>query len=121
MKESIIQQQCVHWFRKSFPDKVIFSIPNGAYLYNYKGFSLQAIRLVREGMLAGVPDLFIPSPSPDGRYHGMFIEMKSEKGKLSEKQKVVIDYLMKNGYRVVVCKDFEQFENEVNSYFDSNA
>lgn len=43
------------------------------------------------GMNAGFPDLELPAARHG--YHGLYIEMKSEKGRLSEDQKIWVDYL----------------------------
>ena len=51
--ESILQSECVRWFRYQLKD-VIFAIPNGG-----KRDVSTAIRLNHEGVLAGVADLFI--------------------------------------------------------------
>lgn len=51
---------------------LLFAIPNGGYRKLRTG-----IRLKRTGLKPGIPDIFLPV----GRsvYHGLFIEMKSEK------------------------------------------
>jgi hypothetical protein len=50
------------------------------------------------GVVAGIPDLFIPSWM-------LYIEMKREKGGVvSEAQKKIISYLARHGYSCLVCK-----------------
>ena len=53
--------------------RLLFHIPNGGYRNK-----ITAARMAREGVKAGVPDLFLPV----SRYgkHGLFIEMKRKKG-----------------------------------------
>jgi len=58
----------------------LFSIPNGG-----SRNIIEAVKIKKTGGKAGVFDLFLMIPSEI--YHGLFIEMKSKKGRLSEKQK----------------------------------
>ena len=76
--------------------KLLFAIPNGA-----NKTMTTAMKFKREGLKAGVPDLCLPFPN--GCYHGLFIEMKSEKGKETPAQRDFINALTKNIYRVAVC------------------
>lgn len=108
--ESELQIQCVEWFKIKYPKKLIFSIPNGA-----KKSLLTALRMRREGLLSGVPDLFIPEPFRN--FSGLFIEMKSKYGKLSSNQKDVIQKLRERNYAVYVCNSFSQFEKSICEYF----
>ena len=87
------QREFVSWFRKTYPDVLIFAVPNGGA----RG-AAAAGRLKAEGVVRGVPDLFVPP-------WRMFIEMKRQQGgSLSPDQKAVIPYLESVGYRVLVCK-----------------
>lgn len=54
-----------------------------------------------EGMISGIPDLFLTAQA--NGYSGMYIEMKSQKGKLSLNQKEIIEKLKKCGYYVTIC------------------
>lgn len=102
----------VEWFRMQHPDKIIFAIPNGGHRNK-----LTAVRLKREGVLAGVPDIMMPVSSSG--YFGLFVEMKcDEKGKLSKRQKDVILVLESEGYKVAVCYGFEQAKNEIEGYLN---
>jgi len=81
----------VNWFRERFPDVLIFAIPNGGH---------RAIRtaqmLKMEGVVAGIPDLFVPAWT-------LWIEMKRAKGgRLSPEQKAMIAYLEGVGHDVIV-------------------
>jgi hypothetical protein len=116
-EESNIQQKCVEWFKYNFPTTVIASFPNGAFL---GGTPVQRAKrwniLKREGAMLGIPDLIICMPS--GGYHGLFIEMKTPKGKLSENQIACNAQLEFSGYCVKVCRSFDDFRNAVNTYLE---
>lgn len=57
--------------------------------------------LKKQGMRAGVPDVFcaIPHSVAGVHYPGLFIEFKAGKNKLTEKQAQFKDAVMKAGYR----------------------
>lgn len=103
--ESINQQQLFLWAALQsgrYPQlALMFHIPNEGKRSKYTGGRMRA-----EGMKAGVPDIFLPVPS--GQYHGLFIEMKSEGGRPSREQTMWLNSLERQGYRVGVCKGFEQ-------------
>lgn len=46
-------------------------------------------------------------PVPSGRYHGLFIEMKTETGRASEAQEWWIEQLNAIGYFAEVCHGWE--------------
>lgn len=81
----------VQWFRSRWPQVLIFAIPNGG-----KRNISTARNLKLEGVVPGVPDLFIPAWS-------IWIEMKRQKGgRLSPDQEEVIAYLEQSGHHVIV-------------------
>lgn len=53
------------------------------------------------GVKKGVPDLFLPAAH--GKYHGLYIEMKSETGKASNEQLWWIKELNDAGYFAAIC------------------
>ena len=53
------------------------------------------------GVKAGVPDLCLPVARD--RYHGLYIEMKTESGRISEAQKWWGEKLLEQGYMFEVC------------------
>lgn len=75
----------------------VFHIPNGAY---------GAKNMTRQGVRAGVPDLMIPVAK--GAYHGLFIEMKTKKGKVSEHQRHWLGVLNGQGYLAMVAYGAEE-------------
>jgi hypothetical protein len=81
----------VQWFRAKWPRVLIFAIPNGG-----KRNISTAKKLKLEGVVPGVPDLFIPA-------WGIWIEMKRQKGgRTSSDQDDMISYLESIGHRVIV-------------------
>ena len=104
LSESKHQSALIKWFRIYYPDKLIFSIPNGG-LRNPK----EASKLKLEGLLKGIPDLFIP-------HLKLFIEMKNDNGKVSENQKEIIHQLTDMGYQVIVCYSFLEAKNKILEY-----
>lgn len=111
--ESKLQAACVKWFRLQYPDTLIFAIPNGGARSAITGAILKA-----EGVLAGVPDLFVAKSGhvDDIYYDGLFIEMKSGKGKQTESQKEIQKRLQAAGYYVEVCHSFDEFKETVEWY-----
>jgi hypothetical protein len=81
------------WFHRKFPDVLIYHCPNGE-----KRSIKTAVRLKKMGVVAGIPDLFVPSWK-------LFIEMKRTKGGvISPDQKKIMSYLQRVGYTCLVCK-----------------
>jgi hypothetical protein len=96
-KESTEQIILVNRIRQLYPDVLIFAIPNGG-----QRSITEAVRLKAEGVLAGVPDLFLAKAGESS--HGLFIEMKRVKGgKISAKQQSVMEVLKHEGYAVLVA------------------
>ena len=107
--EHVEQREFVQWWRRTYPDHWIFAIPNGGWRT-----PATALKLKLEGVSPGVPDLFIPAIK-------LFIEMKAEGGRLSEPQKVWIDYLVDRGYRVIIGYGFEDAREKVLTLGESDA
>jgi hypothetical protein len=114
ISESSIQCNYLIWLKLQHPEifKVTTSFPNGGAREPRYG-----ARLKREGMKNGFPDLGIFSPC--GEYHGMFIEFKNEKGRLTPEQKDVISKLQSKGYNCVVCKSLDEAINQTSKYLKS--
>ena len=69
-----------------------------------------AARLKAEGVRAGIPDIFLPVAV--GCYHGLYIELKAETGKLSKEQSEFGRFCSEQGFAFVVCygwKDATKF------------
>ena len=77
-------------------------IPNGGYRNPREAHNLKL-----QGVKPGVPDLFLPVAR--GGWHGLFIEMKRQKGgRLSDDQKAWIDALTDQHYLAVRADGAEQ-------------
>ena len=121
--EHELQCYCVDWFRNKYPEIMIFAIPNGGKrpkkINKYgKKYSSESNKLKKEGVLKGIPDLFVAKSSVFSS--GLFIEMKYAKNKLTDEQKEVHKYLQKAGYTVNVCYSLEQFIEAVETYLNNN-
>lgn len=81
----------VQWFRDRFPGVLIIAIPNGG-----RRDMATAKRLKAEGVVAGVPDLFVPEWL-------LWIEMKRAKGgRVSADQRALAARLEGMGHRVII-------------------
>ena len=77
------------------------AIPNGG-----RRDKKEAANLKRQGVKAGVSDIFIPLAR--GKYHGLYIELKTKTGKPSAEQKEFISDMHRNGYAAVFCYGAEE-------------
>ena len=100
ISESAEQQAVIEWAEWAsarYPClKLLYHIPNGG-----SRSRAEAGRFKSEGVKSGVPDLCLPAARHG--YHGLYIEMKAEKGVVSENQKKWIADLSKEGYFCRVC------------------
>lgn len=74
----------------------MFAIPNGG-----SRDAKEAYYLKRSGVKPGVPDMFFPGARHG--YHGLFIELKAENGRLSTAQREWLAKLFDMGYCTRVC------------------
>jgi hypothetical protein len=100
--EHVEQALLVQWFRRTYPNVLIFAIPNGGARSR-----ATAGRLKVEGVVPGIPDLFCPEWK-------LWVEMKRTKGGVvSAEQRAMIDYLQSVGYRAIVCKGAEDAKAQI--------
>ena len=92
---------------------LMFAIPNGG-----KRGKVTAFMLKNEGVRAGVPDIFLAFPV--GRFHGLWIEMKSQKGRTSENQDFMLAELRGQGYDCAVCHGWDEAREKIQSYLGAN-
>jgi hypothetical protein len=78
--------------------QLLFAIPNAGA----GAQSGQAGKMKAEGVKSGVPDLCLPVARRD--YRGLFIEMKTAVGKVSDEQRDWIRALNDGGYYACVCR-----------------
>lgn len=93
----------------------MFAIPNGGER-NIK----VAANLKAEGVKSSVPDIFLPSPV--GKWHGLFIELKRPKtdkgpaGRASTDQLEMIQKLRCRGYGAAVAVGWEEARDLIVAY-----
>lgn len=95
--------------------RLLFHIPNGGS----RG-KAEAAHFKAEGVKSGVPDIFFPVAR--GPYHGLFIEMKRQKGgKVSDNQKAWIAALTVQGYLAAVCYGWKDAASLIEDYLDEKG
>lgn len=107
MTESKIQQQIFEWYQNNYclkfhePRAMIFSIPNGGTRNK-----LEAITMKATGLLAGASDLVVILPNGEL----IFVEVKTETGKQSDKQIDFEQRVKTLGYEYKLIKSLEEFK-----------
>ena len=74
----------------------------------------EAVNLKKQGVKPGVPDICIMEAK--GKYNGLFIELKNEKGRLTNYQKEWLKRLNDNGYLAVCTNSLDEFIEIVTNY-----
>ena len=93
---------------------LLHHIPNGGTRDVVEGKHLK-----QQGVKSGVPDLCLPVPS--GRYHGLYIEMKTDDGRATDAQKWWIERLNAAGYFAQVCHGWESAVRVLEWYLSLRA
>lgn len=103
-----------HMNRQRYPElQLMFHIPNGGYRN-----IATAKRLKAEGVKAGVPDICLPVAR--GNYHGLYLELKTDKGRLSKDQENWLFDLNKQGYLAEVAYGFDEAVKVIKGYLELN-
>ena len=113
MTEAQEQKALFQWAgyaEQQYPElKLLHHIPNGG-----KRDPITARNLKAEGVKAGVPDIFLPVAR--GQYHGLYIELKTQKGKLQKNQKEWLNALNEEGYATNVCYGWLEARETIEKY-----
>lgn len=122
-EESRLQQQCVAWFRAQYPQyaMLLTHVANEGNGNRVTGAINKA-----EGTVAGVPDLLLFMHGRQNyKEHGISmskpasalgIEMKTTKGKQSQKQKDFQKMFEAAGYMYAVVRSLDDFRSLINCY-----
>ncbi|QFT40043.1 VRR-NUC domain protein (plasmid) [Vibrio sp. THAF191c] len=112
LAEHWLQVRIFYTLEVDYPDEYefAFAVPNGGHR------SKRSASLISyEGQKKGTPDVFIPIPK--GIYHGMFLEVKTEKGTASKDQKSKAELYRQMGYYVVIAKGYDACMAQLTQYF----
>lgn len=109
--EDNVQRSCVQWFSLQWREYagLLHHSPNGG-----KRNAIEAAKFKAMGVRAGFPDLILCIARQG--YHGLFIELKTAKGRQSDNQKYYEYVLEEQGYRYEVVRSLEDFRNLINEY-----
>ena len=119
--ESKCQQSVLKWWALAHRGlgvvdaRLLFAIPNGGARNAVTGSILKA-----EGVRAGVPDLFLamPNTTRGGRYHGLFLEMKTWANKPTLAQREMMARFRSEGYDCRVAHSFDQAVKALTGYLN---
>ncbi|WP_099062427.1 VRR-NUC domain-containing protein [Serratia sp. BW106] len=108
------QAALIEWADKT----VIDGVRIGDYLIHIPNEGRRGPKAARDakrlGLRAGVPDLFLALPC--GLWAGLWVEMKSKKGASSTRQTQWLDRLKTVGYRVSICRCFDDAKEIIERY-----
>lgn len=107
MTEDQLQAKCYQWAVNTYPALrfgCIFHVPNGG-----TRDKIEAQKFKATGVVAGIPDLIVLH---DFKAYG--IELKTEIGKVSDKQEIVHQAWKKQGFEVYVIRTFDEFVELLN-------
>jgi len=108
-KEDVIQAEIYKWYNNNFclkshdPQCIIFSVPNGGTRDKREAMLLKAT-----GVVAGVSDLIIIKPN-----EVIFVEVKTEIGKQSDKQKQFQQTVETLGFKYLLVRSLEDFKSQI--------
>lgn len=115
MSEHDEQVTLFEWARVSvntYPElSNMFAIPNGGARH-----ITVARKLKLEGVKAGVPDIFLAVPNH--KHHGLFIEMKHGRNKLTDEQKAWKEKLELEKYKHAACYSCSEAIEEIKKYLE---
>lgn len=112
-EESLIQKECVRWFRLQYPtlSPLLFAVPNGGTRNE-----IEAMELKRQGVVPGVADIIFLKPSRDQRFSSLCVELKTKVGKQSISQITWEKHARAHGNRYEVVRSVDEFIQIINEH-----
>ena len=111
--ESQEQAALISWWRMASPvlapNVILCAIPNGG-----ARDAITGARMKKECVVKGMPDLLLCC-ARCGR-HGLFVEMKARRGRVSEAQHDLFPLLEAQGYGVAVCFGWLEAKQAIEDY-----
>lgn len=90
-----------------------YHVPNGGHRNK-----LTAMVLKGMGVKRGVPDVHIPVPK--GPYHGLWIELKKQRGgRLEQEQRIWLSAMKRLGHYCVCCEGWEEAARYIEAYMQN--
>jgi hypothetical protein len=101
------------WLRLQYPEIALHTM----HIANERKTSIQAgYFLKRMGVLPGVSDIFMAWPVC--HYHGLFIEVKSSKGKPTKSQIDFLNRVSAKGYMARLCYGAQEVIDTMKMYIN---
>jgi hypothetical protein len=110
-EEDNLHIQVCNYLNYQYPNILYFHPHNEGRRTAYERYKFKLL-----GAKAGVPDIVILEAKKN--YYGLFIELKSEKGKLTDNQENFIMELRYRNYYAAVCHNFEEAKKIIDWYFE---
>lgn len=99
------------WMAKRIPElSLMYHVPNQKGTRNV----VEVVKLKQQGVKSGVPDIVLPVAR--GKYHGLYIELKTLRGRVSDTQKQWLDALRNQGYAAIVCRSADEARAMIGRY-----
>ena len=76
----------------------------------------QIVKAKKAGMKKATPDIRLPVPS--GKYHGLYVELKTKNGKIDPDQKDYLKALGHYGNFACVCRGYRACVGVIRAYID---
>lgn len=119
VKEKDLQIAVAKYMALQYPKILWCHIPNGFY-----GGMKQGMAMKRQGLRPGMPDVMIFEPAweyfkshtESSHYYGLAVELKVNKGRLQESQKIVLKQLEEAGWKTEVCYSFDEAKEIIDKY-----
>lgn len=108
--EQRLQTAIVKYIRLAYPHTLFTATMGGVKLNSWS----QRNALKATGYLKGVADLLIFESKES--YKGLFIEVKTDKGKMTKEQKEFQTNAIARGYLCICCKGFDETKNIIDDY-----
>ncbi len=112
--EAAEQEKVIAWAKENENNYLFLRLLHSS-LNGVKLSKAQAGKALRQGMKKGVPDLFLPVKQ--GGFSGLYIEMKSAKGRISIEQSKFLKDVSDNGYAAFVCYSANEAIKRIEDYY----